>query len=306
MNALQLQVGAIMGSEPEGAQVEVRCFRHDQQRRRFYAPDDPALARYVATMAGEWNVYLGCAPRRVVCRIRDRKRDGGANALQRVWQLWADIDTADGAMRLDKHFRPEPSLVIATGAPHHLHAYWFLRWPADPAQASWALKRLAYVLGADMRSTDVARILRAAGTLNHKTNPPLPVEPVMVATHRTYHLANVVLGLVDPPEPRPRRAVSRTVVATDSLHSIPAEEYVPALTGLEPNSRGDVVCPLHDDRKPSLHIYPGDRGWYCFGCQRGWTIIDLASALWGIEPRGKGYHDIRRRLHAMFGGRDAA
>ena len=81
---------------------------------------------------------------------------------------------------------------------------------------------------------------------------------------------------------------------------------MPALTGLEPNSRGDVVCPLHDDTNPSLHVYPGDGGWYCFGCERGGTIFDMAGALWGIEPRGKGYHDIRRRLHAMFGGRDAA
>ena len=305
MSALPLQVAAIMGSERPGAQIEVRCFNDDERWRMFFAPDDPALARYVATMADESNVYLACCPRRVVYRIRDRRRDGGANAIARVWQLWADIDTAEGAARLED-FRPEPSLVIATGAPHHLHAYWFLRWPADPALASWALRRLAYALSADMRSTDVARILRAAGTLNHKTEPPLPVEPVMVATERTYHLANVVLGLSDAPESRPRRPVVVAPTTSDCLRSIPAEQYVPALVGAEPNSRGDVLCPFHDDGEPSLHAYPGDGGWYCFGCKRGGTIIDMAGAVWGIEPRGKGYHDIRRRLHAMFGGRDAA
>ena len=220
MSALQLQVAAIMGSEPAGAQIEVRCFNDNERCRMFFAPDDPALARYVATMTGEWDVYLGCAPRRAVYRIRDRKRDGGANALQRVWQLWTDIDTPEGTARL-AYFDPQPSLVIATGAACHMHAYWFLRWPIDPAQASWALKRLAYTLGADMRSTDVARILRAAGTLNHKTNPPLPVEPVMAATERTYHLADVVLGLADPPEPRPRRPVAVAPTASDSLRSIP-------------------------------------------------------------------------------------
>lgn len=39
-------------------------------------------------------------------------------------------------------------------------------------------------------------------------------------------------------------------------------------------------CPLgfHEDTTPSFTIYPGDRGWYCFGCGYGGTVIDLAMA----------------------------
>ena len=51
--------------------------------------------------------------------------------------------------------------------------------------------------------------------------------------------------------------------------------------------------------RPSLHAYEDPaRGWFCFGCQRGGTIIDLGAALYRLEARGAGYREIRRRLAA--------
>lgn len=43
-------------------------------------------------------------------------------------------------------------------------------------------------------------------------------------------------------------------------------------------TRQVMPCPLdlHEDSTPSFTIYPGDLGWYCFGCNQGGTIIDLA------------------------------
>lgn len=304
---LQVQVRAIMGSEPAGSEVEVRCFRDDEQWRMFFAPDDPELARYIDAKASDWNVYLGCAPRRIVYRIATHKRDGGKYAVERVWQLWADIDTHGATSNLAQ-FRPLPSLIIGSGRAWHYHAYWQLRSPISSETARFALRRLAYSLGADMRSTDAARILRATNTYNHKDGRSLIVDPVMVAPSRAYHLAEIVMGLPDPPERKPTRLVrpAAHVEHDDPLKRIPADVYVPTLCGREPNSRGDVVCPLHDDTNASLHIYADDGGWYCFGCEAGGSIIDFASALWGIDPHGKGYHDIRRRLLATFGMRDAA
>lgn len=42
-----------------------------------------------------------------------------------------------------------------------------------------------------------------------------------------------------------------------------------------------VSCPLglHTDSTPSFHVYDGDRGWYCYGCHQGGTIIDLIMLL---------------------------
>lgn len=34
-------------------------------------------------------------------------------------------------------------------------------------------------------------------------------------------------------------------------------------------------CPIHDDHNPSCMIYPASNSWYCFGCQRGGSVIDL-------------------------------
>lgn len=52
----------------------------------------------------------------------------------------------------------------------------------------------------------------------------------------------------------------------------------------EPSKAGNrqiMSCPLgtHHDSTPSFTIYPGDAGWYCFGCNQGGTVIDLAMLL---------------------------
>lgn len=87
----------------------------------------------------------------------------------------------------------------------------------------------------------------------------------------------------------------------DPLQAIPPREYVQALTGVEVSSSGRARCvlPDHEDRTPSFHVY--DDGWCCFGCNRGGTIIDFGAAWYGIEPRGSGYHEIRRRLLVDLG-----
>jgi hypothetical protein len=33
-------------------------------------------------------------------------------------------------------------------------------------------------------------------------------------------------------------------------------------------------CPGHDDKHPSLHIYPDSRSWYCYVCMTGGDIFD--------------------------------
>jgi hypothetical protein len=87
----------------------------------------------------------------------------------------------------------------------------------------------------------------------------------------------------------------------DALHAIPAREYVQALADVEVSSSGRVRCPLpdHEDRNPSFQVY--DDGWHYFGCNRGGSIIDFGAALYGIEPRGSGYREIRQRLVADLG-----
>lgn len=87
--------------------------------------------------------------------------------------------------------------------------------------------------------------------------------------------------------------------ADDPLHAIEPAFNIEALTGEEVGLDGKCRCPLpgHDDRTPSCHVYPTpEQGFYCDGCGRGGTVIDLTAALWGIDPRRAGYREIRDRL----------
>jgi len=82
----------------------------------------------------------------------------------------------------------------------------------------------------------------------------------------------------------------------DSMLTIPAPSYFEALAGIAVSDNGGTVncpSPRHDDRSPSCRVYPGDRGWHCFGCGRGGSIYDLASELSGIGTRGAEFRRLR-------------
>ena len=39
--------------------------------------------------------------------------------------------------------------------------------------------------------------------------------------------------------------------------------------GIQVDRAGFAACPFHHDKHPSMKIYPGDRGYYCFVCHEG-------------------------------------
>ena len=101
------------------------------------------------------------------------------------------------------------------------------------------------------------------------------------------------------PEPAPVRYVrgGDHVHGDDYLRTIPATEYVPALTGSAVGPDLKAECPFHEDWRPSLHCYRDPvRGWFCFQCGRGGSIYDLGAFLYGITPRGADFHRLRQRL----------
>jgi hypothetical protein len=288
---LRLWLAMLAGDEPEGgALLEVRyrlpagrgmgqCF-HDARR-------GAALVETIEGLGRTTDVYVGCAPR--------ERPEGGAAAVRRAWVLWADCDGPDAAAAV-RAFAPPPSYVVRSGSRANRHAYWSLREPIDAGELRAANVRLAHALGADPRATDAARILRAPATRNHKHDPPAPVVcDELRIDGPAYVAADVLDGLPDPPAAqRPAGAHD----ALDVLRTIAPPVYVAALTGLDVGS-GKIACPFHDDRTPSLHVYDSpEQGWHCYGCGRGGTIIDFGAALYRIEPRGRGYREIRERLAA--------
>lgn len=102
---------------------------------------------------------------------------------------------------------------------------------------------------------------------------------------------------------RPQRPGQRDYqTERDRLVAIEARDYVSALTGRDVDA-GKVPCvlPDHDERTASFVVYPGDGGWYCYGCHRGGGIYDLAAALWDLSTRGRDFVELHERLCEQMG-----
>lgn len=56
--------------------------------------------------------------------------------------------------------------------------------------------------------------------------------------------------------------------------SVDAVQVAEAL-GLKVGRNGKCLCLWHDDKVPSMKVYAGDRGCYCFACNRGGSVIDM-------------------------------
>jgi hypothetical protein len=296
MTAIGSWLGMLFGAEPEGSFVEVRwrLRRGAGMGREFIPIRAPRLAETIVARGAETDVYVGVAPR--------AREDGTRAGVDRVHAIWADVDDAEALARL-RAFTPRPSIVVRSGSPDSVHAYWALWPPISPDQAEVANRRIAHAIGADRRAVDAARILRPPDTVNWKGDEPTAVE-LGYFEAEVHTVEQVVGSLPDPPAERaparptgvPRPHASR---GSGALDSIPPPVYFEALTGETPCRDGKVRCPLpdHEDRTPSCHVYDDPaQGFYCFGCNRGGTIIDLGAALWSIEPRGAGYHQIRERI----------
>ena len=65
--------------------------------------------------------------------------------------------------------------------------------------------------------------------------------------------------------------------------------------GIEINRNGFAKCPFHNEKTASFKVYPGNRGFYCFGCGASGTVIDLTMKLFN----GSAY-DACKRLNDDF------
>lgn len=286
----------MLGGDGQGW-LEVRYRTKRGMRTLFYPARGRTrqLTRMLGNVSEHSDVYIGCALRAV--------RAGDKNAVAGSWVAWAELDSRDALDRLAS-FTPAPTMLISSGTPGHMHAYWALTERASGEQIEDANKRLAHAVGGDPVCFDSTRILRPPGTRNHKHDPALPVRLEEARADRRYPLAALVDGLELPPEPvSPGIGGERTHVHDESdLLTIAPEWYVPVLSGVAELGRDrKVCCPIHQDRTPSLHAYPTpEQGWFCFGCRRGGSIFDLASHVWKLDTKGPEFIELKARLRETF------
>lgn len=55
--------------------------------------------------------------------------------------------------------------------------------------------------------------------------------------------------------------------------------------GLTVGRDGMALCPFHGEKTPSMKIYPGDRGFYCFGCGAGGDVIEFTAMLFDLSRK---------------------
>ncbi len=155
--------------------VEIRFRPADAvgpMRQEFHQSAEAAAHRSAA-LAPTHDVYMGVAP---------RSGEVGTKAgVPRVQAIWADLDAKGGRTREGRLAQLgglpcQPSMLVWTGGGYH--AYWLLakaaEGPEEMALAETAMRLLAAGLGGDSVH-DRPRVLRVAGTLNHKYGEPRPV-----------------------------------------------------------------------------------------------------------------------------------
>ncbi|GAA2548148.1 AAA family ATPase [Pseudonocardia hydrocarbonoxydans] len=138
-----------------------------EARYRWPAQRDELL-RQLAQLAGAGervDVYWCPALR----TIDERRKH---SAVDRLHFLWADLDGATTDEPLLNKLDP---IAVASGTDGHRHLYVPLDRPVTPAQHRRLNRALAARIGGDHKWSNEA-LLRLPGTLNHKSDPPTPVE----------------------------------------------------------------------------------------------------------------------------------
>ena len=53
--------------------------------------------------------------------------------------------------------------------------------------------------------------------------------------------------------------------------------------GIRVSRTGFISCPFHSEKTPSLKIYEGNKGFYCFGCGKSGNIIAFVMSYFSID-----------------------
>lgn len=298
VDAVEVFAHALFATAPRDAFVELRFRRGGGMGQSFHRTDAiRELATEVSAHARRRDVYMGVVARRW-------RRGGRRDLVRAASVVWVDCDDTAAVDALGR-FQPAPHIVVASGSGRNCHAYWLLARNAPLAEIELANRRLALVLGADVRACDSARILRPPGTTNWKADTAKPVRLLAFESRERVDIRELIQDHPQLTAQHSRAHVARDRKGSigDPLLQIVPREYVERLSGSTVGRDRKVRCPFHDDEKPSLHVFEDpERGWYCFGCDRGGSIYDFAGLLWGRGLRGAEFARLRRELQATFLG----
>jgi hypothetical protein len=223
------------------------------------------------SLDGSGDVYFSVATRTTAA--------GSATAVGCGLAVWADIDDEDAVHA----FPIAPSAVVQTSPPQDkFHAYWFLGTPTDDLKLLVRINRA--IPNADLNATDKARVLRAPGFVNLKYDSRPTATLLRLDADRRYSIDELAKAF--PPVAAELKRYTRAYgILPPTWLTLVYDAIVDSLErdGFRPRQRGTdgavmALCPLHEDTNQSLSLHP-TRGFYCFGCQTGGRLTDLAHRL---------------------------
>jgi len=337
------------GTRPPGGKVDAdRRHRCEHYLRAGAGPHewmDAALEHIAAIERGEHQnpnkptfeppreeVFFGVTARTT--------RKGNKQHVEHSRWLWVDIDQPDELHRLWAFTTHHPAhLVVLSGGSGGAHAYWRLDRPLHATTVNpntdeiveWierANQRLIHHLGrwidvvedgqdrrrfvgADRACADRSRVMRVAGTKNHKTGAYARIAWADFSLP-SYDVGQLIGQLPDMPGTKANGRVERRHDAwgrgsRDPYKDIPPADYFLRLAGIALPRYGNVSCPHahHEDNDPSCRVGGLSEGWLCHGCGAGGGIYDLASAIDGGPTRqalrGEAFKQAAARVHAIYG-----
>jgi hypothetical protein len=223
------------------------------------------------SLNGRGDVYYSIATR--------TERAGRKDSVGMGLAIWADMDEENV-----KHiFSIPPSAVVQTSPPRRkYHFYWFLDEPSTDVDLLVRINRA--IPNTDLNATDKARVMRAPGFVNLKYDSRPTATLLRLDGDQRYSIHDLVKAF--PPAPAEKQKFTRAhQYAAPTWLSLVFDAIVDFLerSGFRPWSRGATgavmaLCPLHEDTNRSLSLHP-TRGYYCFGCQTGGRLTDLAHRL---------------------------
>ena len=327
---------------PRGRRVNGELDIARWPRGNFHDPTDRAAiyAHVTSRLERGEEMFCGPVPRsepkprkdaveagRVLWVDIDRKSAAAAPTLADLEHLLSgepgDIHDGLTAAAALLHFPMPPHVVVFSGSGG-AHGYWRVENVLGAEWIERANARLIHALEADWASYDRNRFLRMPGGINGKSGRYCHLIHADL-TSRAYDVRDLVGDLPDPSpdDPRAPKRIRRAhtppsprrAAIDDPVDRWTPREYFAALCGVtktDHDSKVQCVLPDHDDPRASLWIGDSpESGWFCFGCNRGGRIYDLASLLisgpWGADLRGDAFRaaraELERRLRVPTPGR---
>ncbi len=248
-------------------------------------------------------VAAGRTARKEVClgAVLRTKPRGTREAAGDSHLVWIDIDMPGELHRLWAW--PFPPHALASSGRGGVHAFWRLNsalraLPRERELVERANLRLSYQLAGDIQVRHRNCVLRAPGSINHKSGNWCHV--LFADLHRAPYDARALLGsLPDPPPefagrpgvrrvPRHARRFATSLHDEDPARAVAPRDYFRVLANRDPGEYRFIVCPnpAHkggQERTPSCEVFDTpEEGWHCWGCGAGGSIYDLAAVMLGI------------------------